>query len=63
VPPFSPAWGQAAAQGGEDVTTQDSLAGSNEEKAEGVIGLVGRRVGQRARKPNPCVCGRPEWCE
>jgi hypothetical protein len=48
---------------GEDVTAQDSLAGSNEEKTEGVIGLVGRQVGQRARKPNPRVCVRPKWCE
>jgi hypothetical protein len=37
------------------VTAQDSFTGSNEEKTEGVAGLVGYRVGQRAHKPNPHV--------
>jgi hypothetical protein len=47
--------------GGGSVTAHDTLAGSNEEKTEVVV-LVGRRVGQRACKPNPRVCG-PEWSE
>jgi hypothetical protein len=61
----APAWGHAGSLGGENVRHETAVAGppgdqGAEEAPTSGSGLMYRRVGLRARRPNPRVSGR-DW--